>query len=110
MYKFAWQYLIDHREFRNHPSYRTFTEITGRTLRALVIEPIVVNGERARQSAQWAYNQELGERARAAARIEQRRLAEITRKKNEVDQLKASRLKKLTKRLGFLIGLRKYGL
>ena len=100
VYEFAWDFEYQYHDFRKHSSYRTFKSITGETLRSLIIESIVLTEKRMRGSAQWRYERELDEREQAAARIEQRRLAEIKRKENEVEQLKASRLEKIDEALG----------
>jgi hypothetical protein len=100
VYEFAWDCDYQYHDFRKHSSYRTFKSISGAVLRSLIIESIVLTEKNMRGLAQWRHKRELEERTEAAARIEQRRLAEIQRKENEVEQLKASRLEKIDEALG----------
>lgn len=100
VYEFAWHYKDQNRDFRKHKTYRTYEDITGPLLRSLIIESIVLTEEGMRKSEQWSYNNELREKVAAARRIEQRRLAEIKRKKIEIKQLIASRFARIDEALG----------
>lgn len=90
-YEFAWSYHGQYSDFRKHESFRTLKDITGETVRSLIIESVVLTEQRLRGSAQDAYEYELRERAEAAARIERRRLAAIKHQREELEQLIASR-------------------
>lgn len=100
VYEFAWHYKDQYRDFRKDETYRAYKDITGQLLRSLIIESIVLAEEGMRKSEQWSYNNKLGKKVAAARRIEERRLAEIKRKKIETEQLIASRLEKVDEALG----------
>jgi hypothetical protein len=95
IYEFAWDYHGQYNDFRKHKSFRTLKEITGETVRSLLIESVVLTEQRLRDAAQNAYKYELRDRAEAAHRIEQRRLAEIKHRREELEQLIASRFRRI---------------
>jgi len=95
IYEFAWDYHGLQNDFRKDESFRTMKEITGETVRSLLIESVVLTEQHLRDSAQRAYEYALRERVKAAERIEQRRLAAIKHRREELEQLIASRFRRI---------------
>lgn len=99
LYEFAWTYKDQYSDIKKDESYRTFKTITGEILRSLIIESIVRSEQRLRDSVMWTYKNQLKKRDDAAERIEQRRLAEIERRRKETEELIALRLAKVDETL-----------